>query len=85
MRPALILAKTRGSDLAVVFITSKQKAGKTIIAVDPTDKNGLKTKSQVICHKLATLDKKIVLGELGTLEENIQKKVDASLRAFLDL
>ncbi len=84
IRPALILSKgSKTSDIIVVFITSKTKT--VGIPVVPTKNNGLKVTSEIICDKIATLDKKIVLGSIGRLEEETLTKVDVVLRKILGL
>jgi mRNA interferase MazF len=87
IRPALILSKqTKGNDVVVIFITSKNKTkDAAAIALAPSNKNGLKTASVIICDKIATLDKKIIIGSIGTLEKNIQTKVDVTLAKVLGL
>ena len=87
IRPALILSKqNKSSDIVVVFITSKLKTNKgNLIEVKPTKQNGLKTASTIICDKIATLDKKIILGAIGVLEKEDQVKVDTNLKQVLGL
>lgn len=88
IRPALILSNNSMShDVVVVFITSKHKTNKSsfILEIEPTKQNGLKTDSTIICDKIATLDKKIILGAIGTLEKMAQVKVDIILKQVLGL
>jgi mRNA interferase MazF len=88
VRPALILyASLRGEDCIVVFITSgKQKRKYPFdIPITPSARNGIKIPSVIKVDKLATLQKKIVLGELGTLESSILKEVDRKLKSLLHL
>lgn len=86
VRPALVLSNTkRGNDAVVAFITTKQKAKKFIVSVVPTEQNGLKKNSQIICNKLATLDKKVFIGEIGTLSSSDLQKVKSSLKELFAL
>lgn len=87
VRPALIISDGKiGSDIVVVFITSQAKVKeKYMIAVASSESNGLKTRSNIVCSKLATLDAKIVLGELGMMGKIDQQKVDDELKKVLGL
>ena len=87
VRPALIISKNlSGSDIVVVFLTSQGKGKKEhMVSVMPDSTNGLKVASQIVCGKIATLDKKIVLGELGTISKDTQQSVDIQLKKVLGL
>jgi len=80
VRPALVLsAEPLKADVIVAFISSKPKQGEYAIAVAPSEENGLKVASAVICSKIATLEKTVILGELGILEEKFLKQVKSKL------
>lgn len=71
VRPALVVSKKERSsrDVIVCFITSR--TGQKIphaIALQPTAKSGLKVPSLVRFDKIATLDRGIILGELGRVD-----------------
>lgn len=87
VRPALVLyASTRGEDCIVAFVSSAQKKLAVYdIAVAASAVNGLKVNSAVKVDKLATLQKKIVLGELGILEPTHMKEVDKKLKSIFAL
>jgi mRNA interferase MazF len=87
VRPALVLSTdAKGSDMIVVFVTSKLKLEKSItVTITPSAINGLKTMSQVVCTKIATLDKKVCLGQIGTLESANQKEVDRQIKKAIGL
>ena len=87
VRPALIISKVpTKNDVVMVFITSKTKAkAKNLVSVQPDSQTGLKIKSHIVCGKIATLDKKIILGELGSLTKAAEKKVDNELKKVLGL
>jgi mRNA interferase MazF len=86
MRPALVLsAKPLKSDVLVAFISSKLRQGEYHVPIPPTAKNGLKVPSVVICSKLATLEKTVILGELGRAEGEVITQVKSKLATILDL
>jgi len=87
VRPAVIISKGKiGSDIVVVFITSQSKLKeKHLVMIKPEEGNGLKVISKIVCSKVATLDAKIVLGELGTVSKTIQNQIDKELKVIFDL
>ena len=84
VRPAVIISHNLpGDDVVVVFISTKQsRAEKYDVRIMQSASNGLKLASTIKCTKLATLDKKIILGELGQLSKTDFAKVDQKLKAF---
>ncbi len=83
VRPALVLhAEPKGEDCIVAFLSSvkSKKALRFDVPVTPSAKNGLKVPSVIKVNKIATLQKKIAIGELGTLETTLQKTVNAKLK-----
>ncbi len=87
VRPAVIVSEKKiGGDVIVVFITSQTKLKeKHLVIVKPEEGNGLKVPSRVICSKIATLDAKIVLGELGIVSDKVLSQIDQELRTVLGL
>jgi len=88
IRPALLLSKgSKSNDVIVIFITSKITKNKSLtsVLVTPTEQNGLKVDSEIICGKIATLDKKIILGSIGCLDKANIAKVDLVLKQVLGL
>ncbi|MBP9842882.1 MAG: type II toxin-antitoxin system PemK/MazF family toxin [Candidatus Pacebacteria bacterium] len=87
VRPAVIVSEKKiGSDVVVVFITSQTKQKeKHLVIIKPEEGNGLKVLSKVVCSKIATLDAKIVLGELGTVSGSVLSQIDQELRKVLGL
>jgi len=85
VRPALIISRSLpGDDVTVLFISSKGSiSGKYDVLVAPSKLNGLKAPSCIRCSKLATLDKKMILGELGILENKHVAVVSKKLRQIL--
>ena len=55
------------------------------MAVSPSETNGIKIRSIIKCAKIATLEKKIILGELGVLEPSVMKGVESKLRLVLGM
>ncbi|SHI65049.1 transcriptional modulator of MazE/toxin, MazF [Tangfeifania diversioriginum] len=84
-RPALVLISSP-EDVTVCFITTKfERKSISDIVVKPTFGNGLKKDSVIRLNKIATLDKEIVLGRLGTLEESVVKEINKNLIRILQL
>lgn len=87
VRPALVLSsKKSDSDLIVVFITSNtQKTPAYHVPITPSSENGIKVPSHIICIKIATLDKKIVVGKIGKAEADVIQMVDRELQKLFSL
>lgn len=87
IRPALILsADTKSADDIFVFITSKiQIAKSALVSVAPTKNNGLKVSSGIVCNKIATLDKKTILGQIGSLDKKTLCEVEVKVAYALGL
>ncbi|MFA6553901.1 MAG: type II toxin-antitoxin system PemK/MazF family toxin [Candidatus Paceibacterota bacterium] len=88
VRPALVLHNQRGGeDCIVAFISSVQnkKIGVYDIPVVPSLSNGLKVNSTIKISKIATLQKKTILGELGQLESVTVSKVNVMLRKLFSI
>ena len=49
------------------------------------NETGPKSTSIIRTDKLATIDKKIILGELGNINSDLIRKVDTYLKLVLDL
>lgn len=87
VRPAIIVSNSKvGSDVVVLFVTSQSKLkAKHVVAIAPDSENGIKTKSKIVCSKIATLEARIILGELGKTSSSVQKKIEAELKKVLGL
>lgn len=87
VRPAIIIShKVSGDDVVVLFLSSNlKKQSSYTTLVQATEENGLKTDSVILCSKVATLDKKVILGELGILEQKYQKEVKSILKKVFGL
>lgn len=94
VRPALIVSsnKRKDNDIIIAFISSvldSVNLSGTDILLDSKEmyfkETGLKTTSVIKTDKLATIDKKIILGELGSIDKELVRKVDENLKVVLDL
>ena len=88
VRPAVVLsALERSDDFIACFISSKpdRKINKTDIQIAPTPENGLKVGSIIKVAKIATLEKKIALGEIGSLDQRTIKILNSKLKTVLAL
>jgi mRNA interferase MazF len=87
VRPAVVVSNNApGEDVIVVFVTSKAKVrGVNVVSISPSTSNGIKVISTIVCSKIATLNKKVLLGELGTLSEKDRKEVLKSIKVVLGL
>ena len=84
-RPAIVLAQN-DFDVTVAFVTSQIhfKEG-TDIVIDPSKENGLKRTSLIRLNKIATIDKDIVLGKLGEIDEDVLIQININLKILFDL
>ncbi len=84
VRPAVVVSRRlSGDDVIVTFISAKPSRGeKYDVRVIPNQSNGLKATSTIKCAKLATLDKKIILGKLGTLSTDDFSRVAQKLKTL---
>jgi len=88
IRPALVLYnEKKGEDCVVSFISSVQskKLGKFDVLIDPSISNGFKVRSTIKVNKIATLQKKMILGRLGILESSFLIKVDNLLKSLFSI
>jgi len=92
VRPAVVVSEAlKGADIVVVFISSQKPQGRGSMDVLITQgsvgflETGLKVTSIVRVSKIATLDKKIMLGTLGVLSKRTQKEIDSKLKILLGL
>lgn len=88
VRPALVLyVSLRGENCIVAFITSvqRQKSYAFDVPIRSSKKNGLVIDSVIKLDHLATLQKKVVLGELGVAGMLFIAEVDKKLRTLFGL
>ena len=93
VRPAVVVSRSNrpGDDVILAFISSvvPPRPLPTDLVVDPSQPNfretGLKVPSIVKCDKLATVQRRIILGELGQLSASLLRELDQRLRHALHL
>lgn len=92
VRPAVVLSHgLKGDDVVLAFISSQEPKKKepTDVPIVRTSKGftatGLKADSIVRVSKIATLDKKIMLGTLGVVSKDTGKEIDARIRILFGL
>ncbi len=88
VRPCIVLHDQKsGEDCIVAFISSVPHTTPPPygVRVQATAANGLKTNSVIKTNKIATLQKKIILGELGKLDKIVMQSVDAQLKKVFSL
>lgn len=83
VRPALILYTEKNDDDCVVILLTSIKPKRAYffdLFVVASNRNGLKIDSILKVNKMATLEKKLVLGQLGRLELIYMQQVEKKLR-----
>ena len=85
LRPALVLI-SNDTDITVCFITTQFAYNDLFdIKLIPTSENGLKKISLLRISKFATIDKNLILGKIGTLENNYIRILNKNLIEILQL
>ena len=78
-RPAIVLVETE-FDTTVCFLTTKTKWSEAFdVIINPTPSNGLKKQSLARVTKIATLDKELILGRLGSFDTETIQSINKSL------
>jgi len=93
VRPAIVVSRSDrpGDDVILAFVSSvvPPRSLPTDLVVDPSHPNfretGLKVPSIVKCDKLATVQRRIILGELGQLSATLLRELDQRLGHALNL
>ena len=87
VRPALVLSKKEnGDDVTVCFISSivSKKILPNELLIEeksaPFKNTGLKVSSNIKVTKIATLEKKVILGKLGALDAGSVNKIKTILK-----
>jgi mRNA interferase MazF len=84
-RPALVLIESE-FDVTVCFITTQIRWKEIYdVVVPPTGDNGLKKESLIRLTKFATIDKDLVWGRIGTLEDKHIRQINKNLAEILQL
>lgn len=85
LRPAVVLIQSL-SDLTVCFITTQiQWREPTDVMLSPTSTNGIKKPSLIRLGKIATLDKALALGKIGSLDKQELSELNSKLKELLQL
>lgn len=85
LRPALILAETQ-LDVTVSFITTQlQWQETTDILLQPGMLNGIKKTSLIRLSKIATVDKTLVKGKIGSINALQEKELNQKLMVIFDI
>jgi mRNA interferase MazF len=85
LRPAVVLAET-SLDLNVCFITSQlQWLEPTDVVLIPSPTNGLRKQSLIRISKMATLDRALAKGLLGTLNQTELLELNNKLKVLLQI
>ncbi len=84
VRPAVVLAHDK-EDYTLVFITSVKPSSSYFLEVKPSGENNLKPLSYIRYSKIASLDGKIVLGKIGSLEALQYVSLLTKLQNYLGL
>jgi mRNA interferase MazF len=85
LRPAVILTKTT-LDVTVCFITTQigwQES--TDVLLNPSAENGIRKQSLIRTNKIATIDKSLVKGLMGTLDSKEIQDLNQKLKLLLQL
>lgn len=92
VRPAVVVSQmNKGDDFIVAFISSqklKTKESTDVLVMRESSgfsDTGLKMDSVVRVSKIATLDKKIMLGALGAVSKDTSKEIDTKIRILFGL
>ncbi|MGK0364434.1 MAG: mRNA interferase MazF [Saprospiraceae bacterium] len=83
-RPCLILI-VRDRDITVSFISSQLKNDDYSVLLKPNSQNGLKRTSSVILSKIATLDRRIIIGKIGEINTSETRTVNQKLADILKI
>jgi mRNA interferase MazF len=85
LRPAVVLIVT-GYDLTVSFITTQVRwREETDIELLPSKKSGIKKVSLIRLSKIATVDKSLVVGKLGEIQQFEMTELNLKLKRLLQL
>ncbi len=84
-RPALVLV-SEDEDVTLAFITTKKHWLKDWdLFLEPTPQNGLKKESIIRLSKITTLEKRLVLGWLGSISKTKMVLLDKNLKLLFDI
>jgi len=85
----VLISENNYGDVCLCFITSKIINGKDSIIINKNDNNfqktGLKVDSTIRVGKIATLEKKIIVGKIGSISITHMKVLNKILREIFYL
>jgi len=85
IRPCLVLIEAE-FDVTISFITTQTGWNdKAALAIKSSVTNGLKKESLIRLNKLATIDKELVMGKIGSLSKDELAAVNQKLKEVLQL
>jgi len=85
LRPVLILAVS-DLDIIVAFITTQLGwQEETDVLLFANEQNGLKKNSLLRLSKIATIEKELTIGLLGTVDQGMLEKINTNLKAILEI
>lgn len=85
IRPCLVLIES-AYDVTVSFITTQTgRNEQTSVVIKPSASNGLKKESLIRLNKLATIDKELIMGKIGSLDKNEIALVNQRLKEIFQL
>ncbi len=91
LRPALILSdESKSGDFILAFITTQlgqQEKHDILLSANYKDfqQTGLKKESILKLNKLTALNKRIILGKIGSLSSEVINQVNSNLKSLLKL
>jgi mRNA interferase MazF len=85
IRPCLVLLEAE-FDVTVSFITTQTGWNdNNSVAINPIPTNGLKKESLIRLNKLATIDKELIMGKIGVLNDAEKNIVNQKLKEIFHL
>lgn len=85
LRPAIVLTQN-DRDITVCFITTQfKKRESTDISLQPSVENGIKMASLIKVNKIATLDRILALGKIGSLDATQLAELNSKLIQLFQL
>ncbi len=82
LRPCVVIGCDK-DDIVVVFLTTVKPKQGAYIEVNPSKENRLKVVSYARYTKIATLDARMSLGQIGILETVLYKDLTQAITGFL--
>ena len=86
-RPVIILSELEADIVIIIPFTSNMQALRFThtIEVNPTSKNGLKSKSVALIFQLRAIDRRRLKNKVGAIEDMILAKIDGMIKKMLYL